>query len=99
VDDTPTDEIVEVDDRRFIALTYKRVWPRYVVTWSVRQRAGEGDFPVTNGVAEELPIEGTAGDVMWGRVRDQALAEAQHAAEGAAPVAPRKGFFGRLLGR
>jgi hypothetical protein len=99
VEEIPADEMVEVDDRRFILLTFERVWPKYVVSWSVRQREGEGDFPVASGSAEELPSNDAAADTMWSRVREQALSQANHAVGQATPVEQRKGFFARLFGR
>jgi hypothetical protein len=99
MDEIPADETVEIDDRRFIALTFERVWPKYVVSWSVRQRSGESDFPVAGGSAEELPNRDAAPSVQWVSLREQALAEAKHAAGEAAPPDQRKGLLSRLFGR
>jgi hypothetical protein len=99
----PMDESIDVDSETFIVLSYDRTWPKYVVTWSVRRRAGESDFPVETGSVGDLPPrQGTLED-LWDRLRQEALAQAQNAV-GVTDTAPvggtaTRGFLSRLFGR
>jgi hypothetical protein len=97
--ETPMDETVEIDDQRFIALSYDRVWPKYVVSWSLRQRESEGDFPLASGAADALPPREGTPDALWERLRDQAMEAAQAAAARAPAAEPHRGLFARLFGR
>jgi hypothetical protein len=95
-------EIIELESDRFIQLEKYRQWPKLGVLWSVRQRAGESDFPLQRGSEEQLPASGQNADEVWDVLRESALAAARTAADTAAS-APGKGkrpsFLGRLFHR
>jgi hypothetical protein len=96
-------ETVELEADRFIMLEFGRRWPRYVVEWSVRQRVGDSDFPLANGMVDRLPSAGREPDDVWEQMREKALRQASEAAESySGPPAPqqkRHSFLGRLFGR
>jgi hypothetical protein len=95
-------ETVELDGKRFIQLETYRQWPKLGVLWSVRQRSGDSDFPLARGSEEQLPRSGQDADEVWALLREQALAAAHDAAQGAAPEASgqkQTSFFGRLFRR
>jgi hypothetical protein len=99
-----TAETVELDAERFVLLVFSRDWPKYIVSWTLRQRAGEGDFPLGSGAVSSLPPrDGEDLDTLWERLRQEALdgANAQAAeAAMAAPVAPqRRSLLARLFGK
>ncbi len=97
-------EQVELEHARFILLTYSRDWPKYVVSWSLRQTAGDGDFPLGSGHVEQLPPSDAAGvDALRDELRQAALDQANVAS---AEIAPTEGsthgkrsLFGRLFGK
>jgi hypothetical protein len=98
-----TAETVELDAERFVLLVFSRDWPKYIVSWALRQRAGEGDFPLGSGAVSSLPPrDGEDLEALWERLRQEALDEANElAAEAtvAAPAAPkRRSLLGRLFG-
>ena len=72
MDDSPPDETVELSADRWIALEFSREWPRYVVTWSVRRRHGDSDFPVVGGRVVREPDRARSADEIWNEGRDQA---------------------------
>lgn len=82
MEDAPPDEIVEVTTGQWVALAYSREWPRYVVRWSVRQRAGDADFPVAGGQVEARPSSATPSEAIWSELRQQALDAAPVASSG-----------------
>jgi hypothetical protein len=95
------DEIVEIDEERWILLVFDRRWPKYVVTWSIRQRSGDSDFPIARGEFEALPSKERSGaDQIWSGLRQQALDAAMAAQATAAPEqAKSRGFLSRLFGK
>ena len=97
-------DVVELDAERFISLQFERRWPKYVVEWSVRRRAGESDFPLAKGNLERLPSkEGDQVDTVWEEMRVIALEQAREAnariAESTVGTKPRRSLLDRLLGR
>lgn len=95
-------EIIELGSDRFIQLEKYRQWPKLGVLWSVRQRAGESDYPLQRGAEEQIPARGQNADDAWDTMRAAALTAAQQAAEVVAPVSdarPRPSFLDRLLRR
>jgi|SRR5947209_2378423 len=97
-------ETVEIDADHWIQLEFGRRWPKYVVDWSVRRRAGEGDFPLASGSAEGMPPRDQGGmDALWDELRATAVDQARAAwvegvrAEGEPPKS--RSLLGRLLGR
>lgn len=101
MDELPMDETIEIDGDRFIQLLYERVWPKYVVTWSVRRRVSqESDFPLASGTAEALPPREGPLDAVWARLRDEAVGAATAAAGSDAPRESRgrRGFLRRIFG-
>lgn len=102
MDEGPADETVELDADSWIALEYSRQWPKYVVSWSIRRRAGDSDFPLARGQVDVLPSsQGAMTEEMWAELRRQGLDQAMaHAQSAAATTGNRKqSFLGRLLGR
>lgn len=97
-------EMVDIDAERFISLEFSREWPKYTVSWWVRRRVGESDFPLAEGKVDRLPPGPAESlDDMWDELRQRAVDEAQAAAESAALGAPqqsrRRSLLDRLLGR
>lgn len=97
-------ETVDIDDQRFILLEFGRRWPRYVLDWSVRQRAGESDFPLAGGTLDRLPPpSGEDIDALWEELRQEALGQANQAVGSVSPAADqgsvRRSFWSRLFGR
>lgn len=95
-------EIIELTPNRFIQLETYRQWPKLGVLWSVRQRAGESDFPLQQGSEEQIPASGQGPDEVWATLRESALAAAQNAAGTAEPSSgdgKRSSIFGRLFRR
>jgi hypothetical protein len=95
-------DIVELDKDRWITLEFAREWPKYVVTWSVRRRVGDGDFPEQRGRVEQMPPrDGETLEDVQGRLRDMAVGAAQEAASQApqSGETERPSFLKRLLGR
>jgi hypothetical protein len=101
VNDPERSEVVSLDDDRWIALEYGRRWPQYTLEWSVRQPAGDADFPIVQGRVEAMPpvdgdVEGLLADL-----RSRALTEAHSALVALPPAAPppRRSLLSRLLGK
>src|SRR5690348_11929365 len=93
-------EIVEIDERRWVNLTFARVWPKYVVTWSLRQRAGDGDFPLGNGSVDSLPPrQGDDLDALGEQLRQKALDQAHGQLQTAPTAVKRRSLIDRVLGR
>ena len=92
-------ETVDIDAERFISLEFARHWPKYVIAWSVRQRSGDSDFPLADGVVEQLPPEGANLEAMWAELREDALRQAMTAAESASPAPSSQPRQRPLLGR
>ena len=97
-------EQVELEHARFILLTYSRDWPKYVVSWSLRQTAGEGDFPLGSGHVEHLPPPDAAGlDALRDELRQAALDQANAASAEIAPAEgstqEKRSWLGRLFGK
>lgn len=93
--DLPETEIIDLDERQFVSLEASRVWPKYRITWSIRRRTGDSDFPLASGMVESLPRDDA--EEMWRELRSQALDQAMNTAP-AKP--PRTGtLLSRLLGR
>ena len=97
-------ERVEAEHARFVLLTYSRDWPKYVVSWSLRQIAGDGDFPLNSGHVEQLPPRDATGlDALRDDLRQEALDRANAASAEIAPAAGSQGgkrsFLGRLFGK
>jgi hypothetical protein len=95
-------EIIELESDRFIQLETYRQWPKLGVLWSVRQRAGESDFPLQQGSEEQIPASGQSSGEVWAMLRGPALAAAREAAETAAPASgegKRPSFLSRLFHR
>jgi hypothetical protein len=95
-------EIIELASNRFIQLETYRQWPKLGVLWSVRQRAGESDFPLQQGSEEQIPASGQSAEDVWVTLRESALIAAREAADTAAPSADegkRSSLFARLFHR
>jgi hypothetical protein len=75
LEDVPEDELVETEDGRLVRLAFSRPWPRYVVSWSIRRKVDESDFPVVSGEVEAGPGAGDTAET-WNRLRERALQEA-----------------------
>ena len=97
-------ETVEIDADHWIQLEFGRRWPKYVVDWSVRRRAGEGDFPIASGASEGMPPrDGGDMDALWDDLRTAAVEQARTAwvadvrVEAEAPK--QRSLLNRLLGR
>lgn len=91
----------ELDPDRWIVVEISRRWPKYVAAWSIRQRAGDSDFPLASGEVERMPP--TAGAEMEAELetlREQARQQALAALPRDPEREPRrKGFLSRLFGR
>jgi hypothetical protein len=95
-------ETVELDAGRFIQLETYRQWPKLGVSWSVRQRSGESDFPLKSGVVDRLPKSGDTPEAVWADLRETALSAASEAANALPPAGsgrPKPSLLGRLFGR
>lgn len=93
-------EIVELNSDSWITLEFSRVWPKYVVDWSIRRRVGDGDFPQATGRVEHMPPRGeeTLEDVQEA-LRSAALDAARSDAAAAPPPPKRGSLLSRLLNR
>ena len=90
----------ELDPERWITVEISRRWPKYVATWSIRQRAGESDFPLASGELERMP-PGHPGDLEaeLDELREQARQVARAALPQEQPTETHsRGFFSRLFG-
>lgn len=90
----------ELDPDRWIVVEISRRWPKYVASWSVRQRAGDSDFPLVSGELDQMPpdspadLEGQLDDL-----REQGRRAALAAVPQEHPSEPRKrGLISRLFG-
>jgi hypothetical protein len=97
-------EMIDIDTERFISLEYSREWPKYVVSWWVRQRLGESDFPLAEGRVDRLPSSaGQSLDELWEQLRQAALDQAMTAATSSTPAQGEKqkgrSILDRLFGR
>lgn len=101
VDIQPWEETVEIDAERWVALEFCRRWPRYAVDWTVRQKHGDGDFPVARGSVDAMPPgKGGSVDEVWDGLRVEALGRARESvvvAGGGEESQP--GLFRRLFRR
>jgi hypothetical protein len=97
----PPDETVELDADRWIVLVFERRWPKYVVSWSIRRRSGESDFPIARGEVEAPPSRDSAdGEAIWAELRRQAIGQATASLAVAGEVAPKsRSLISRILGR
>jgi hypothetical protein len=94
-------ETIDLDPERFVSLEFSREWPKYVVSWWVRQRAGDSDFPLATGSVDRLP-PGSGEDLesTWAELRQAALEQAMTAASQTIVEPPkRRSFLDRLLRR
>jgi hypothetical protein len=96
-------ETVELDANRWITLEFAREWPKYVVTWSIRRKVGDGDFPAGTGRVERMPPRGdeTVESVLEA-LRGEAISDARAAAESDAGDEARRrpgGLIRRLFNR
>lgn len=98
MNDGPADELVDLGDEHWIALSYTRRWPKYVVNWSIRRRAGDSDFPLANGELEALPSTGPSTEEIWSRLRQLAVEEAT-ARQQIIPARGKRSLLARILGR
>jgi hypothetical protein len=100
VEQDPWSETVEVDEQRWISLEFSRRWPKYVVSWQLRQRSGEGDFPADRGEIDQMPAAGEDGaDAIWDSLREQAIQTANESAASTPVEAPaRPSLLRRLFG-
>jgi hypothetical protein len=77
------------------------VWPKYVCTWSIRHRVGDGDFPLATGEVDRMPPrEGQSLDDVIAALRDDAVVAANATAastESASPPRSRS-LLKRLFG-
>lgn len=91
----------ELDPERWIVVEISRRWPKYVASWSVRQQAGDSDFPLASGELERMPPSNPADlETELDALREQARAEATAALPAEQSTKPRnRGIFSRLFGR
>jgi hypothetical protein len=101
VEQVERSETIDLDTERFVSLEFSRQWPKYVVSWWVRQRVGESDFPLATGSVDRLPPgQGEDPESVWNELRQSALDQAMTAApQATAPEPKRRSFLDRLLGR
>ena len=94
-----SEDTVDLGGGLYILLERSRAWPKYVVSWSVRRRDAQHDYPLAIGSVSDLPSK-TEPEGTWDTLRAQALAQAQNAAT-AQPFAARRrgGVLSRLFGR
>jgi len=91
-------ETEDLDEQQFVRLSFERRWPKYVVSWSVRRRSGDSDFPVAQGGVERMPPAASDDvDTLWHDLRQEALSQAQAAVPAQAPNS--KSFLGRMFNR
>ncbi|HZU12607.1 MAG TPA: hypothetical protein VFB58_07180 [Chloroflexota bacterium] len=77
MDEQPDVEALDLGDDLWIDLQQSREWPKYVVTWSVRRKQGDSDYPVASGRLERMP--GGDPEELLAAMREDALAEAKSA--------------------
>lgn len=104
MDEFERSEVIEVDGERFIQLEFARRWPKYTVDWWVRQKAGDGDYPVAHGSVERMPPSGSDDlEQLWDELGAEAQTQALEAAEGASAATEQRpagrSLLDRLLGR
>jgi len=92
-------DTVDIDGHMYIALERGREWPKYVVSWAVRRRDAQQDYPVATGAVADLPSGAQTPDELWESLRAQALEQAQNAAAAQSVTARRRSFLSRLFGR
>jgi hypothetical protein len=95
-------ESVDIEGDRSIFLEFGRKWPKYVVAWSVRERAGDSDFPVEAGSIDLLPTSEREGEEIWDELRQQALERAGQSVKASKwkeAKKPKRRLVDRLLGR
>jgi len=91
-------ETEDLDEQQFVRLSFERRWPKYVVSWSVRRRSGDSNFPVAQGGVDRMPPAATDDiDALWDDLRQEALSQAHAAVPAAAPKS--KSFLGRMFNR
>lgn len=90
----------ELDPERWIQVEVTRRWPKYVASWSIRQRSGDSDFPITSGEVERMPPrDGAELEEALDSLRDEARKHAMSALPPSKkPSEQRKGLFNRLFG-
>lgn len=102
MEEGPIPQTVEIDGDRFISIEYERRWPKWVAVWSVRQRAGDGDFPVARGEVESRAVPGDqAAEDIIETLRQESLDRAMAASNTAPQVTDEKqpSLLGRLFRR
>ncbi len=93
----PWSETVEIDQERWISLEFERRWPKYVVSWQLRQRSGEGDFPQARGEIDQMPAANSPADTIWDSLRQRAIQAANDAAAESPAETTRPSFLRRLF--
>lgn len=100
MDEEAGNEILEIDSDRWVSVEVERQWPKYVATWSIRQRMGDSDYPVQSGTVERMPpAEPSELEAMLSELRRDALQQGAAAAETAERPQKRGSLLGRLFGR
>jgi hypothetical protein len=97
VEQDPWSETVEIDQEQWITLEFSRRWPKYVVSWQLRQRSGEGDFPKSSGEIGQMPAGNEAADSIWDSLRERAVQAANESAAASPIDAPRPSLLRRLF--
>lgn len=93
------DETIEREDGTFLSLESARIWPKYRITWAVRRRSGESDFPIAVGYVEAMPPADGNLQAMWTDLRSRALAESGASRRLVSEERePKKSLFRRLFG-
>lgn len=91
-------ETEDLDEQQFVRLSFERRWPKYVVSWSVRRRSGDSDFPVAQGVVQRMPPAASDDiDALWDDLRQEALLQAHAAVP--AKEHKSKSLLGRMFKR
>lgn len=101
MENEPSVESLDLDDHHFVSIEMVRQWPKYVVTWAVRRRAGDTDYPVQTGTLERMPPPAGEGvDDMLASMREEAIEQARQAAGSVEeePAGEKRSFLDRLRG-
>lgn len=96
-DDSAGVEELDLADNQFIALEQSREWPKYVVTWSIRRREGDADYPIASGCVERMPEDDI--EALLASMRAEAIQQAKAQVQSTVPAKSSPSLLDRLFKR